>query len=133
LRRRGNCVGGRDQRAAAFNFSAVHFSTSGSRSSRLRPRLSFSNFIQQSVLAFSRVIGAAGAAGTALAASEGAVVAAGASGAGWLITASACEQADNAAAMPSAKTILKRLPDRRLGIGPPILSATRAMLTTQPD
>src|SRR6187401_238480 len=105
------------QRAAAFNFSAVHFSTSGSRWSRLRLRPSFSYFIQQSVLAFSRVIGAAGAAGSAAAAA--ALAWAGACGAGWLITASACEQADKAAARPSTQTISKRLPERRLDISHP--------------
>jgi hypothetical protein len=63
------------------------------------------------------VIGAAGAAGSAAAAA--ALAWAGACGAGWLITASACEQADKAAARPSTQTISKRLPERRLDISHP--------------
>jgi hypothetical protein len=89
----------------------VHFSTSESRWSRPSARGSFSYFIQHSVLAFSRVIGAEddGAAATA-------AVLVAATGAVWATPVSVWVQAETAIAAASANVMVKRLPERRMRI-----------------
>jgi hypothetical protein len=112
----------RAQRPAAFNLSAVHFSTSGSRWSRLSARPSFSYFIQQSVLAFSRVTAGSGAG---LAAGVGVLLAT-ISGVGELIIGCLGEQADAITISIAHSTIgmmSKKLPERHLGISPPDMAA----------